>query len=271
MKNELYLEEITAYVEELKREKLFMELPSHAFLLHKPIVGDFYEEAAKKVFFIGQDSNHIGGKLENDSEKSRIEYIKTQHWAETFDFKDDKDNFLNWRQKYNYLFWAFPIRFMNLLLNGKNEEISTNEIASNPNYAKQFKSFGWANLSPIVYRNVYIKQAFENKINAGTYRKFFGITQKHFGTFSFINKYYKPEIIVILSAKFDENVFFSGVKYERKVIDEKNGIIKYIVNENNKKTNVFSTYHPSGMNRKHNADNKLFTLERFVDVIFKNI
>jgi len=144
MENEkLYNEEFDLLINELKENKMFLEYPKHTQFIHKPIVGDNYFNASKKVFFIGQDSDKIGyGDKDNDTIIQREEYIKTQHWAGTFDFNSN-DNFLLWL-KYNY--WKFPLRFMNLLMKQENQELSPNEIRENPEYERIFKSFGWANL-----------------------------------------------------------------------------------------------------------------------------
>ncbi len=268
--NDLYKHEFDLLIDELKENKMFLEYPRHTQFIHKPIVGDNYFNAAQKVFFIGQDTNHAGDDIYNDTLIARVEYIKTQHWAGAFDFNSN-DNFLLWL-KYNY--WKFPLRFMNLLMNQKNAELSPNEIKANQEYEKIFKSFGWANLGPIVFSNIYEKQKIESKISLTEYAKLFKIVQKHFGTYKLLEKYYQPDIIIILTDffKYVKADFFKGVDYIEKSIDEQNKITKYTVENNGRKTNIFTTYHPSAMLRLRNRykGNRL-TLEQFVEVIYKNI
>lgn len=266
----LYIEEFDLLIRELKEKKMFLEYPRHTQFIHKPIVGDNYFNATKKVFFIGQDSNHIGDDIGNDTIINREEYIKNQHWASAFDFSSN-DNFLLWL-KYNY--WKFPLRFMNLLINHKNQELLPNEIRENPEYEKLFKSFGWANLGQIVFSNIYAKQKIENKISLPEYAKLFKTVQNHFGTYKILEKYYQPDIIIILTNFFQyvKADFFKNENFVETTVDKQNNIKKYTIEKNGRKTNIFATYHPSGMLRLRNRfkGNRL-TLEQFVDTIYNNI
>ena len=249
---------------------MFIEYPRHTQYIHKPIVGENYFNASKKVFFIGQDTDKIGDDIENEIIRDREEYIKTQHWAGAFDFNSN-DNFLLWL-KYHY--WKFPLRFMNLLENQMNKELQANEISDNDKLEKLFKSFGWANLGPIIFPDVYEKKDIENKIAVSEYDKLFRIVQKYFGNYKLLEKYFQPDIVIILTNRFKDfkNEFLNGVTFIETAINEQNNIYKYTVKNNGRKTNIFATYHPSGMIRLRNRykGNRL-TLEQFVETIYNNI
>ncbi|MEI7596639.1 MAG: hypothetical protein WCK02_12890 [Bacteroidota bacterium] len=266
-----YKEEFDSFFKELKENNLFESVPNHIFMMHKPIVGANYFESKNKIMFVGQDSDKINNftsdSLRNIEKENAIRNY--YDWKETFDFTAD-DNFLNWYYKNRYKFWEFPLRYLNIA-NGKgNVVLKKDEIMKDESIQKLYQSFGWANLSPIVFPHIYEKKN-QEKIDQNTFSKIFNIAQKNFGNINFINKYFEPATIIVLSKHFNEKIFLANASFTKEIIDIKNNIAKYVVDINGKPVNVVATYHPSGMARLYNNDKERLSLAQFVDVIYEHL
>ncbi|MCX6305315.1 MAG: hypothetical protein NT040_10125 [Bacteroidetes bacterium] len=252
-----YTAELSAFISRLKEENLFETLPLHTMIPYMPVAGKTYGQY-KKIFFIGQDANHI--KATHDSlvlPQEREEKIFTDHDERcAFDFSDE--NFLNWYFDYNYYFWEFPIRFVNLINGNGNSVpgIHPENIGDHPYMNNIYQSFAWSNLGPVVFPHIYekIKKAFNTREYATDqmYWKAFAIAEQQLGNAGLYVKYFQPEIIVVLSKCFNESVFFNGQSFELVYFDDENYIKKYHLVHNNIITQVFVTYHPSYMMRLEN-------------------
>ena len=270
-----FIEEYDGFIAELKEKNLFDLIPSHLLLFHKPIVGEHYFNAKKRIFFIGQDSDKT--RADNNLMFDELQGLEKEKevrnyydWRETFNFASlEIDNFLHWYYKSKYKFWEFPIRYMNLAFGFGNKCFHSDEVLNNENIQAAYKSFGWANLSPIVFPHIYQQKVDKSyRISDSDYSTIFNLARKYFGNISFLNKYYAPDVIVVLTRHFNEKIFLNDRKYTKEIIDAKNNITKYTVDLDGHEIQLFVTYHPSGMARLHNRCTERLTLEQFVDVIY---
>ena len=214
-----------------------------------------------KIIFLGQDANNLYTNYDNLNKEDIYSHIINLNESSTaFEFDEvesKKDNFISWYKK-RYKFWEFPIQFISKKynLNIRYSDFSQKLVDETPDIKYFFSTFGWGNISSILFPHILRKRYSKlsesiQKVDNNIYDEIFKIASDSFSSIDFFEKTCNPDVIVILTGRFNPNIFFKEKEIVKTSFDEKNKISRYDY-YGNKHIKVIATYHPSFMSRLGN-------------------
>lgn len=267
---------IKDYLKEIEMTDILPNVPIHSILPRMPELGTEYGKELK-ILFLGQDANNLYTEYDEMIKDNIYSYIlELNEDATAFDFVTEtqrRNNFITWYKKWNYTFWEFPIVFISKKygLNLNPGELSQELLDSSQKIRYYYSTFGWGNISSILFRNIlernYNKMdPFAQKVDFAMYDKIFQIASRRFSTIEFFEKIYQPDLIIVLTAKFDPHVFFQSKTVEKTFVDSANFITKYEY-VGKKPITVISSYHPSYMKRMGNSGG--LSISQYADKILQ--
>jgi len=170
---------------------------------HLPVYGRKYENASRKILFMGWETRGSKGL------KEFTEAVKTNPRRALFGWEDDFDElaFVYWRANFNRDFWSFNLRFL-----AKLHKISDWRILyKDPfKYEDVLSSFAWANAESIERYHV---TAQGNDVKLEDWQKV-KEASKIFDDAKLIFSTLEPNVVILMHWTADETTLLKGLEIE---------------------------------------------------------